>query len=234
MGPLGLISVQPSPRKTCSSLFTLAVAALLFSPSLTFADLTWTTTIREISATAGDKEAVVEFPFINNTTATVSIVGVKTSCDCTTAIPSATKIASGDRGNVRVVFTLGDRVGPQEKTVSITTSEDPATPTNLVLRVNVAEVIVSNPRVLLWKVQQPGKEKTINFTATGARLIQSFSPVPATPGFTCQLEGDPETNKFQLRVTPVSTDGPASAVIRLVAQIEGRPPTAVVVYAVVK
>ncbi len=102
------------------------------------------------------------------------------------------------------------------------------------LKVQVADVVVSNPRVLLWKLQQPAREKVIVFKAAGTREIQSFSPVPTTPGFKCQLEADPDNDKFQLRVTPDSTELPASVVIRLVAQVKNRPPAAVVVYAVVK
>jgi hypothetical protein len=204
-----------------------------FSPTIASAALDWQTTIREFKATAGDQEVVAEFHFTNAGTAPVSIVGIQTSCDCTAATSSTSTIAPGASGHVKAVFTIGDRIGRQEKTIEVSTSDQPA-PTVLVLRVNVAEVVTANPRVLIWKLQQPAAEKIVVFRATGDHRLETISPVPDTKGFSCRLQSNEDAREFKLHVTPLSTSAPAAVIIRLTAQVEGRPPTALAVYAVVK
>jgi len=217
-----------------SLLLILAAAVVTLAPTVASAALDWQTTIREFKATAGDQEVVAEFHFTNSGTAPVSIVGIQTSCDCTAATSSTSSIAPGASGHVKAVFTIGDRIGRQEKTIEVSTSDKPAQPTVLVLRINIAEVVTANPRVLIWKLQQPSAEKIVVFRASGDHRLESISPVPETKGFSCRLQPNEDGNEFKLHVTPLSTTAPAAVIIRLTAQVEGRPPTALAVYAVVK
>src|SRR5688572_17383265 len=119
----------PSPSNNYSKIraaktivFVLRIVTVLtFAPSISLAALAWKTTIRQMSATAGDKEVVVEFGFDNPGAAPVSILKIETSCDCTKASASSPTIAPGGSGQIKAVFTLGDRVGRQEKTIEVTT-----------------------------------------------------------------------------------------------------------------
>jgi hypothetical protein len=210
------------------------VMGLAVAPSVSLAALDWRTTVRQMSATAGDKEVMAEFGFSNSGTVPVTITKLETSCDCTQATPSSTIIPPGGSGNIKAVFTLGDRVGRQEKTIQVTTNDPTAERTTLVLRVNIAEVVSTTPRVLLWNLQQSPVEKRIEFRGAGNYGILSLSPVPDTPGFKCRLEALPDAQTYRLYVTPISTNAPVSAIIRFTAEVEGRPQSALAVYAVVK
>jgi hypothetical protein len=206
----------------------------LMSQTTVVADLKWDSTQIELSATAGDQEVIAEFPFTNATSTPISITHVETSCDCTVGQPSASVIAPGGKGYVRAVFTLGDRVGKQQKTIDVFTDVASTKPVTLVLRVNIADVVTSHPRMLLWKVREPPVEKVVEFHPVGSRSIRSIAPPAETPGFSCRLEADPATNTFRLHVTPKSTDGSINTVIPLTAEVEGRPPTGLAVYASVR
>jgi len=232
----------PSPLKNYGAisgpktiLFVLRIVTVLtFAPSISLAALAWQTTMRQVSATAGDKEVLVEFGFSNPGAVPVSILKMETSCDCTKATASSAIIAPGGSGQIKAVFTLGDRVGRQEKTIEVSTDDPTAARTTLVLRVNIAEVVSTTPRVLLWNLRQSPIEKRIEFRGTGKYRILSLSPVPDTPGFKCRLEAATDTQPYRLHITPLSTEAPASAIIRFTAEVEGRPPSALAVYAVVK
>jgi hypothetical protein len=88
--------------------------------------------------------------------------------------------------------------------------------------------------MLFWKLREPLVEKVIEFQPVGSRSIRRIAPPAETPGFSCRLESDPGTKTFRLHLTPVSTDAPVNAVIQLTAEVEGRSPTALAVYALVK
>jgi hypothetical protein len=137
---------------------------------------------------------------------------------------------------VQAVFILGDRVGKQQKTIDVFTDgpSENAMTTTLVLQVNIADVVASHPRMLVWKLADPAVEKMIEFQPVGARVIRSLTPPAKTPGFSCRLQSDEAKRTFRLYITPTSTAAPASAVIQLTATVDERPPIALSVYAVVR
>ncbi|HTO04246.1 MAG TPA: DUF1573 domain-containing protein [Opitutus sp.] len=214
--------------------FTLALLLLPFSPATSLAALEWTTTRVERSASAGDAEVVADFPFKNTTQSSVSILKLQTSCDCTAATASSTTIAPGETGRVRAVFTLGERIGRQHKTVEVTSSDASAEPTTLVLRVNIAEVVTGSPRMHFWKVDETPNANAFDFRPVGSHRILGIDPPTDIPGFWHQFESEPSRNIFRLHLKPLSTAAPSTTVIRLTAHVEGRPPLPVVVYALVK
>jgi len=73
--------------------------------------LTWNTERIDLTTKPGDKEAVGLFRFENNSQKTVTITSVQPSCGCTTAALEKRIYAPGEKGEIKAVFTLGDRVG---------------------------------------------------------------------------------------------------------------------------
>ena len=229
-------SALPTLKKSLCPRLSLTLT-LLFTPlfpAATLSALEWPTTRVELSATAGDSEVVAEFPFKNTGASPVSILNLQTSCDCTSATASSTTLAPGESGQVRAVFTLGERVGRQQKTVEVTSSDAPAQPTTLVLRVNIAEVVASHPRIHFWKLNETPNANVFDFRSVGSHMIRSIDPPAEIPGIWHQFEMDPSKNIFRLHLKPLSTAAPSNSVIRLTAHVDGRPPLPVVVYALVK
>ena len=203
------------------------------SAQLRAAGLDWPKTRLELSATAGDGEVTAEFPFKNATHGPIEIVDVRTSCECTTATPSMTTVPPGESGVLHVVFEVGDRVGQQEKTIDVFTRDAPSRPAVLILDVKIAEVVVSQPRALIWSLGGATKEKVIEFTAAEPYKLRGLTPPGDTPGFRSQLEkvGD---HRFRLRLTPLSTTAPMNGIFHYTAQVDNRPPLALSVYALVR
>jgi len=198
------------------------------------AELLWETKEIVQSATAGDDGLVSRFKFKNTGTTRITIIGVHASCHCTTAEPSTSIIEPGESGHIQTVFHLGDRLGAQVKTIDVTTDDASDRPVSLVLRVKINELVVCNPRILVWPVGTAKTAKTVEFAPAGSQRLLMISPPAETPGFTCDLESAGADNKFRLRFTPLSTDVPATGIFRCTAQVEGKPQVGLIVYALVK
>ena len=220
--------------RSCVLSILLALPALCLSSTTVHAQLQWKTLRIETRATAGDHEVMAEFPFTNTSSESITILGVETSCACTTAVSSAETIAPNQTGSVRAVFALDDRVGRQEKIITVTTSDSPSAPTNLTLQVIIKEVLASTPRILMWTIDEPATEKVLVINPVAPYRIRRIDPPAIPPGFSGRLEQDEDQQRFLLHITPASTRISATAIIPLVVEVDGRPTVSHAVYALVK
>ena len=197
------------------------------------AELTWDRTRAEFAAAAGDPEVIALYRYKNTGTQPVSITSVRTSCQCTTAEPSISVIGPGQEGVLRTVFDVADRLGQQEKTITVSTDDPAGKPTELVLRVNIAEIVTAQPRAVVWHVGEALAEKNIVLEAVDNFRIRKIALPDDTGNFTCRVEPLP-SGGFEFKITPKSTQAIANGIIRCTATVEGRPSLGVIVYALVR
>jgi len=206
---------------------------LLLSPFRTFA-LDWPSTRLELSSLAGDTEVHGQIPFTNSSSHPVEILEVRPACDCVSAVASATLIPPNIAGSITVTFHPGERLGEQEKTIEVITSDAPATPVRLVVHAHIAEVVSGRPRLVRWQVGDAPKEKTIELVPVGDFKLRSIALPEAIADFSATIDGDPAGKRFLLHLTPRTTNRVATTVLRLTAVVEGRPPLPLTVYALVQ
>jgi hypothetical protein len=195
--------------------------------------LEWSKTRVELSATAGDGSVSAEFPYKNTSGHPIEIAQVRTSCDCTTATPTVNTVLPGKGGVIRAVFEVGDRLGQQEKTIEVVTRDAPEKPAVLILHIRIAEVVLSQPRALIWPIGGPAIEKVMEFTAAEPYQLRGLTSPSDTPGFESRLEKVTD-HRFRLRLTPLSTTAPMNGIFHYTAQVDNRPPLALSVYALVR
>jgi hypothetical protein len=140
----------------------------------------------------------VVFPFRNSGAKPVTITAVESSCGCTTPHLAKPLYAPGETGEIRALFEFGDRVGPQQKVLTVMT-DDAKVATHLVLRVEIPEVLVADQRVLQWAHGEPAVAKplivrtpapgvvvnSLNFNST--EVDATFAPLPAGGGYRLML-----------------------------------------------
>jgi hypothetical protein len=211
----------------------IAGAFVASTPSECVAQLHWDTKRIEISATAGDRDVRAIFRAQNTSPAPIKILDIQTSCDCTAAAASRYLVPPGETTEIEAVFTLEDRVGRQQKIIQITTDDAATSPIQLDLRVQIAEVVVGNPKVVMWALGAEPAEKTVQLTGIGSHQLRNIRLEEEVHGFTCEIHSDPISG-FQLRVKPLSTQRSTQAVIRCRATVDDRPELSVSVYAIVK
>ncbi|HNX05734.1 MAG TPA: DUF1573 domain-containing protein, partial [Opitutales bacterium] len=128
-----------------------ALVALLFAHTC-LASLTWEYLTSRPVVQSTDTKVEVVFPFRNTGTGVVTIDSIQSSCGCTTAELARTEYQPGESGSIKAVFTFGDRVGAQHKTISVIESEGDRPSTVLLeLFVEIPETVTLNPRVQFWK-----------------------------------------------------------------------------------
>ena len=86
------------------------VLLLIASFNILQAELVWEKTFITLKARSDDTVLEAVYKFTNKSDLPVKIEKVKSSCGCTTATTDKETYAPGERGLLKAVFTVGDRV----------------------------------------------------------------------------------------------------------------------------
>lgn len=200
----------------CLSGLALAVASSAWA-------LEWSQTeVRQQSA-PGQKIAEASFAFRNAGDQPVHIFSVQPSCDCVTAKAPKNVYAPGEAGNIAVSFALDGREGPQEKIVTVTTSDAPKRPTTLKLFVEIGEPVAIAPRLLIWQVGENTVEKAFVITVSRPDETALGNVQAADESFGSRIEKLPTLGSYRVWVKPATTARLAQTTIRLNATVLGQP-----------
>lgn len=221
---------NPAPRKftTHPAAPFLLGALCIFGGIPARAGLKWEAKTVTLEATAPVLEA--RFPFVNAGRGAVEIHTVRTSCGCTTTALAKRRYEAGERGEIVARFEVGERVGHQEKTVSVETS-DAAEPTELRLVTDIPELVRLRPGFVFWTRGEELRPKTIILEAPPApanvksparlaevRVDSSSADMrvecrPVTPG-----------RRYELVVHPAQTDRFMVATLHVMCRFESNAP----------
>lgn len=130
-----------TPKNFHPILFASAFIALAAASALpAHAALEWDKTEFSAEVRRGAQELVrTTFEVKNTGTKPVTILGVTTSCGCTTADPEESRIPAGGKTTLYARFTLGSRTGQQDKKITVTTDDPAAAQVVLTFKVNIVE-----------------------------------------------------------------------------------------------
>src|ERR1700751_3890074 len=109
----------------------LSLLLSLFLAIPAFAQLKWDNMEQTLKAKPGDREIVATYRFTNTGTTPITIDNVHTSCGCTTAALTKNDYAPGESGQIVARMDIGSRTGHQEKSILVTTKQNPKAPTGL-------------------------------------------------------------------------------------------------------
>lgn len=192
--------------------------------------LVWVNKRVELVATVGQERAEAVFPFRNGGARPVTITSIESSCGCTTARLTKSTYAPGESGEVRALFEFEDRIGPQQKVLTVHT-DDAKVATQLVLRVDIPEAYLVEPRVLQWTATEPGGEKSLLVHTLAAGVEVSGLDFDTTKIEARFEKISPSTTRITLRPLHPTTGYRQTVQVRL--NVAGRPHT-VPVYAMVR
>ncbi len=201
----------------------LALCLLAQVPPSCLGALTWASTRAALAAVSGDKEVVAVFKFRNAGPSPVTVTSLTTSCHCTTAEIAKNTFAPGEAGEVRVVFTLGPRSGPQEKTITVATDDRPSDPAVLTLDVDIREVVSCEPRLVVWRRGEADTEKPVEIAAGASESILAVSASPESPAVASRLETLEAGRRYRLWLKPASTAQPVVVGVACTVRVAGRP-----------
>ena len=197
---------MPIPSLVFSRRFFVALFVASLLPVFCSAALTWQTQQIKLTVKPSDKQAVGIFHFVNSGNAAITITSVQSSCGCTTAELTKQVYAPGESGEIKAIFTIGDRVGEQEKTVFVVTDDAQEKSVPLVLHVTIPELLRYAPRLLMWNVgDKPGEKAAVISANTNLKIANIEITAPVTSEVNSRIEAVEAGVSYQLFVHPAST-----------------------------
>jgi Protein of unknown function (DUF1573) len=156
----------------------------------------------------------VQFSYKNTAMHEVKILHVDTNCDCLSATPDPKVLAPGATGTLNARFTVGDRLGVYERTITVLTTES-ATPTRLTVRIEVPEAAALTPRAVEWALNSAPAERAVEIAIADGLAIELGEIGYSSTGFRARLETLQAGRAYRLWMKPESTAAATSAAVRV-------------------
>ncbi len=195
-------------------LFTIGCVA-----SAARSELVFEQTQLELHPAIGDETAVGHFKYENKGDKPVAIKSVTTSCGCTAA-SAKQSAAPGEKGEVTATFKVGDRVGLQQKAITVLTDDTAKPSTTLTLKVAIPQVLDLQPTFVYWQAGEAANAKTILAKAGPGVTIKTLEATSSSPNFVAKVEPGPEPNQFRINIEPKQTAQAASATLSIKPALE--------------
>jgi hypothetical protein len=199
-----------------------ALVAFVASGAQCLAALTWDRLSASETCWAGEDTTVTVFRFRNTGTAPVKILAADPSCHCTTVDWPDKAVAPGAQGMITATFTIGGRIGQEDKTISVISDDAPDKPTVLALSINIQRVATIETDTVFWKVGEKNVEKQILVVAADAKELSSLQATSDDPSVSVTVAKVDDGRKFILSLKPASTDEPVQARIECRATFGSR------------
>jgi hypothetical protein len=176
-------------------------------------------TKKEVTVGNDDKTVTVDFPFKNESDSVASIEKYDAGCPCATVGVKDSKMTykPGETGTVRIVFDLGMVPGTMDKAVAIYLKGDPINHPSVTLtsHIVVPSLVEVEPKSLMWDVGSKPEPKTVTVTMKHSEPIKIVSMTGADPRFTQELKTIEEGKKYEVVITPASTEKVGMGVVHL-------------------
>jgi uncharacterized protein DUF1573 len=199
-------------------------AALAIFPLRARAELAWDQRQLTLDATTKDETAVGIFSFHNPGKLPVTIVQTESDCGCSVVKLAKRTYAPGENGALTATFTVGVRVGLQNKHIKVFTDDDPTRPTNLELEVNIKPLVLYTPELVRWKLQGPNEERSIEVKSGTTRKMTALNIAAITPinTATATVEVVEPGRSYRILLRPASTARSAEITIACIAKFEDK------------
>jgi hypothetical protein len=195
---------------------SLLVSVALLGLSLPArAGLDWESREVDLQPKLSDETAVAHFKYKNTGDKPVKITSVKPSCGCTTAALAKDVVASGESGEITATFHIGDRVGPQIKTIHVTTDDSPNQSTALTLKADIPKLLEIAPVFVYWSKAQPLTPRTIEAKVGGDFPVTKLDVTSTDPDVKAVAERGPNEKTFRITITPKPGSRPINAALKI-------------------
>lgn len=180
------------------------------------AALEWKNLEADLHPKLTDKTAIAHFKYKNTGDKPVKITAVQPSCGCTTAKLAKDVVAPGESGEIVATFHIGERVGPQTKTIHVATDDQPNEATTLTLKADVPRLLEVKPIFMYWSKTKPVEPRIITATVGGDFPVTKLTVTSTDPDVKTEVEPMADKKVFNIIVTPKTTNRPINAQLKIV------------------
>jgi hypothetical protein len=198
-----------------ATLFTIALMLWLRLSAPCAAQLQWESRELEFSPSADQTHVTAHFKFQNVGQSEIKITSVSTSCGCTTAALEKNTIAPGEKGEIEATFNVGERVGLQQKTILVESTDPESPKTSLALKVHIPAVAQVRPSSLQWALGKAPSAQEINIKILNDFPIHAVSAISSDPRILARVEQTVPSKEYRVIVEPKGTSEPVTAVLTI-------------------
>ncbi|MDB6078169.1 MAG: hypothetical protein JWO82_1916 [Akkermansiaceae bacterium] len=203
-----------------------------------FAGLTFDETTKSAAVTDDALASTFDFTFTNTGDQPVKIDHYDAGCPCVSVALQGGKVyyKPGEKGVMRAVFDVSAFSGKTRKELKIWLDGAPeAKPSNtLTLQVDIPTPVVLEPRTLVWEIGSAVESKTAVITVSGGQPIRALRVSSGDDKFITELKTIEEGRKYELVVTPKSTQAAAVASVRVNTDSSAKKYEVLMAFAAVK
>jgi len=199
----------------------LLFLSIFFISSIVQAELIWEHTSTNFVTHPLQASKKLTFPFKNGGKKTITLLPPKSTCGCVSGTVLPSVVPPGGTGCVWVVFNMEKRVGPQQKSISISTKTNPK-PFLLYLSTTIPKTYTVNPKRLTWKSTEKKTKKTFLLINQYPKPLPLLKATALRPGIKVELKTIRPGFKYHLLVTPTT---PSKKTLFIPIKIEPRCPT---------
>lgn len=189
------------------------------------AELVWEKTEIDLHPDLGAATAVGVFKYENKGDQPIHFTSApRTSCGCTVAELKKNDVAPGEKGEITATFTIGDRTGVQQKSITVDTDDPKKPQTILTLKATIAQMLELQPALVFWQLGEAPKSKTILAKAGKGVTIKNVEVTSSSADFTTKVEPGSGAGEFKISVQPKDTAKPLNATLTLKPEGAAGPP----------
>jgi len=164
------------------------------------------------------------FPFTNEGTSAVEISEIKTTCGCTTAKLEKMVYAPGESGIIKGAFSLGDRKGLQQKSITVLTTDLGQPSIKLALSLEIPQLVTIKPGLLLWRVGTELKAKKLTVMPNKDLGVNILSIEVDEGPFAIQLSESPNPDgSHEVIINPQELGSQIRSLIRIKVALKDSP-----------
>ncbi len=212
----------------------LLVFLLLAVATPVFGQLKWENPEQTFTAKPLDKVIIAKFRFANVGTSSVKITDLRPSCGCTTALLEKKEYAPGESGEIEAKLKFDGRIGHQEKWIVVTTDWIPPQPVILRMTVTIPESITIDPELVIWRVGDQLKPKTVRIVVPDEIPEKIVSVQADNAAVKLELREIRPGKELEVIVTPATTNQPGGATLLIRTDYPPENPVTRYAYARVK
>ena len=188
------------------------------------AELVWEKTEIELHPALGDATAVGVFKYQNKGDAPIHFKSApRTSCGCTVAALQKNDVAPGEKGEITATFSIGDRTGLQQKTITVETDDAQKPVTVLTLKAMIAQLLELQPAFVFWQSGEEPKPKTILAKTAKGTTIKNLEVTSSSADFTTKVEPGSGAGEFKINVQPRDTAKQLNATLTIKPETASGP-----------
>ena len=175
---------------------------------------------QSVPARWNDREVTAMYFFRNDGTETVTIKRMETGCGCTAVKLDKLVYAPGEQGALRMVYTVGGNIGPQNKTAILTTDLATQPSIALAFATDIPDPVAMAPANTIWEQSDLApKARTITVTVLPGVPLEKLEATAGGTAFTAKLSSVEAGRRYEIEVVPkAGTARPARGDILVMAQ----------------